>query len=165
MHALCSLRLLYTVTFTAILVISARAQIPSDVARIHYHRTNGDYQGWSIYVWTGAANPSPSYNSPYPPNGTDNFGIYFDVALAPGATQLFFIVRNADGSVKNCPSDMVLNLGSQGHEAWLLQGDCAIYTAPPPTNLVGNVKQARASWVSRDTIAWFGAESDRTYLL
>jgi pullulanase len=32
--------------------------------------------------------------------------VYWDIALAPGATQLFFIVRNADGSVKNCQSDM-----------------------------------------------------------
>lgn len=165
MHAFRSLRLLCIVTLTVNFVISVPAQVPSNVAHIHYHRTSGDYPGWSIYVWTGAATPNPSYRDPYPSNGTDVFGIYFDVALAPGATHLFFIVRNADGRVKNCPNDMVLNLGSQGNEVWLLQGDCTIYTTPPPTNLIGNVTQAKAYWVSRDTIAWFGAEADRAYFL
>jgi hypothetical protein len=41
---------------------------------------------------------------------SDDFGVYWDIALADGATQLLFIVRNADGSVKNCQSDMVLDI-------------------------------------------------------
>jgi pullulanase len=33
------------------------------------------------------------------------------------------------------------------------------------TVLVGNIKQARAYWVNRDTLAWFGADPNDTYQL
>jgi pullulanase len=95
---------------------------------------------------------------------SDDFGVYWDIGLAPGATQLFFIVRNADGSIKNCQSDMVVDI-SKGPEIWLLQNDCTIYTTKPRTDLVGDIKAARAYWVNRDTLAWFGAEANDTYQL
>ena len=145
---------------------TAQSPIPAGSVRIHYHRNNADYAGWAIYDWTGAKNPSPSYANPgNPQTGTDEFGVYWDIALADGASQLFFIVRNADGSVKNCQSDMVLDISSNGIEIWLLQDDCTIYSTKPRTDLVGNIKQARAYWVNRDTLAWFGAEPTDTYQL
>jgi pullulanase len=143
----------------------AQSSIPAGSVRIHYHRTNADYTGWTIFDWTGALNPSRSYQNPgTPPPVSDDFGVYWDIALAPGAAQLFFIVRNADGSVKNCQSDMVLDI-SKGPEIWLLQNDCTIYTTKPRTDLVGDIKAARAYWVNRDTLAWFGAEVNDTYQL
>ena len=45
---------------------------------------------------------------------------------------------------------------SKGLEIWLLQDDCAMYTTKPRTDLVGNIKSARAHWVNRDTLAWLG---------
>jgi pullulanase-type alpha-1,6-glucosidase len=145
---------------------TAQLSIPAGSVRIHYHRNNADYAGWAIFDWTGAKNPSPSYQNPgNPQTGSDDFGVYWDIALADGATQLFFIVRNADGSVKNCSSDMVLNIATNGFEIWLLQDDCTIYSKRPRTDLVGNIKQARAYWVNRDTLAWFGAEPTDTYQL
>ena len=146
--------------------MKAQSPIPTGSVRIHYHRNNADYAGWAIYDWTGAKNPSLSYANPgNPQTGADDFGVYWDIALADGATQLFFIVRNADGSVKNCQSDMVLNIATNGLEIWLLQDDCTIYSTRPRTDLVGNIKQARAYWVNRDTLAWFGAEPTDTYQL
>ena len=145
---------------------TAQSPIPAGSVRIHYHRNNADYAGWAIYDWTGAKNPSPSYANPgNPQTGTDEFGVYWDIALADGASQLFFIVRNADGSVKNCQSNMVLNIVTNGVEVWLLQDDCTIDSTKPRTDLVGNIKQARAYWVNRDTLAWFGAEPTDTYQL
>ena len=100
-----------------------RFSAPGSV-RIHYLRKNADYAGWTIYDWTGAKNPSPSWQNPgTPPPVSDDFGVYWDIALADGATRLLFIVRNADGSVKNCQSDMVLDI-SKGLEIWLRQDDC-----------------------------------------
>jgi len=143
----------------------AQSSIPAGSVRIHYHRNNADYAGWTIFDWTGALHPSPSYQDPgTPPPVSDDFGVYWDIALVPGATQLFFIVRNADGSVKNCQSDMILDI-SKGPEIWLLQNDCTLYTTKPRTDLVGNIKAARAYWVNRDTLAWFGAEPNDTYRL
>src|SRR5580700_892330 len=36
---------------------------------------------------------------------------------------------------------------------------------PAGSLLVGNVQAARAYWVNRDTLAWFGAEANDTYQL
>src|SRR6266481_5960848 len=78
----------------------AQTSISAGSVRIHDLRKNADYAGWTIYDWTGAKNPSPSWQNPgTPPPVSDDFGVYWDIALADGATQLLFIVRNADGSV------------------------------------------------------------------
>jgi pullulanase-type alpha-1,6-glucosidase len=130
-------------------------------ARIHYNRIAGDYAGWVIYTWNGAANPSPSYPGNQGPSGTDSFGVYYDVALVPGAPVLNFILTN--GASKNCPNDMTLNLAS-GSEIWQLQDDCTVYFSPPPLK-VGDVAKARAHWLTPETIAWPGADPADSYRL
>ena len=42
----------------------AQSSIPAGSVRIHYHRNNPDYTGWTIFDWTGALHPSPSYQAP-----------------------------------------------------------------------------------------------------
>ena len=59
----------------------------------------------------------------------------------------------------------MLNIATNGLEIWLLQDDCTIYSTKPRTDLVGNIIQARAYWVNRDTLAWLGAEPNDTYQL
>ena len=39
----------------------AQSSIPAGSVRIHYHRNNADYTGWTVFDWTGALTPSPSY--------------------------------------------------------------------------------------------------------
>jgi pullulanase-type alpha-1,6-glucosidase len=140
----------------------ARAQVPANTARIHYHRIAGDYAGWVIYTWTGALNPSPSYPGTQGPSASDAFGAYYDVALQPAATLLNFILTN--GASKNCASDMALNLAVQGYEIWQLQDDCTIYTAPPAFK-IGDTRKARAHWLTASTIAWPGADPADSYRL
>src|SRR2546425_13348067 len=40
----------------------AYAAAPAGGVRIHYHRDAGDYAGWAVYTWNGAATPSPDWN-------------------------------------------------------------------------------------------------------
>jgi hypothetical protein len=50
----------------------------------------------TIYDWTGAKNPSPGWLNPGAPSSVSpDFGVYWDIALANAASELFFIVRNA----------------------------------------------------------------------
>ena len=144
--------------------VSAALPAGPNTVRVYYHRTNGDYAGWSIYSFTGALHRTIDFNNPDSPTGTDDFGIYFDVPLLPNATELQFIIVNRNGLTKNCPNDLTQNV-SQGFEVWILQDDCTLYQTRPRTDLVGNIKQARAYWVNRDTLAWFGAEPADTYAL
>lgn len=99
------------------------------IAIIHYHRDDGDYGDptssdfnnfWGLHVWTGAANPNPGWQDPIRPAGQDQFGIFFNVDLLPGATRLAYILHRGD--VKDPGPDQFLDLGTDGHEVWQLEG-------------------------------------------
>jgi pullulanase len=164
-------RYLFSLAVLALLTVistpaMAQSTIPAGSVRIHYHRNNADYAGWAIYDWTGAKIPVLVTKTPVIHRLAVTPSAF--IGISPWLTErlsCFCIVRNADGSVKNCPSDMVLNIATNGLEIWLLQDDCTIYSTKPRTDLVGNIKQARAYWVNRDTLAWFGAEPTDTYRL
>jgi pullulanase len=47
----------------------------------------------------------------------------------------------------------------------LLQDDCTVYSQKPDLNRVGDINKAKAYWVNRNTVAWFGAEASDTYQL
>jgi len=53
---------------------------------------------------------------------------------------------------------------ANGAEIWQLQDDCTIYTSQPP-HQVGNVHNAHAHFVTRDTIAWPNADSTNAFRL
>jgi len=147
--------------------VASPAVAPATV-RIHYSRSAGDYAGWQLYTWYGALNPSPQWNPAQPPNGTDTFGIFFDVPAITTDTGLNFILHDVTGNNKNCPNDMFFpfptGFAANGAEIWQLQDDCTIYTSQPP-HQVGNVHNAHAHFVTRDTIAWPNADSTNAFRL
>ncbi|WP_425321285.1 pullulanase-type alpha-1,6-glucosidase [Couchioplanes caeruleus] len=125
-----------------------------NTAVIHYRRADGDYGGWGLHVWDGAANPT-EWSSPLPPAGSDSFGVTFKVPLAAGATGLNYIIHKGD--VKDLPDDQRLDFASAGREVWLLAG--------VPDRLLPVVRKAggggevdltksAAVWLDRATIAW-----------
>jgi glycosidase len=87
-------------------------------ATIHYRRPDGDYDGWGLHVWTGAATPT-EWTSPLLPVGHDGFGAIFRIDLAAGATQLNYILHRGD--TKDPGPDQSLDLTTTGHEVWQLQ--------------------------------------------
>jgi pullulanase-type alpha-1,6-glucosidase len=100
-----------------------------NVAVIHYHRPAGDYGDysssnyndfWGLHVWTGAAQPNPSWQEPLKPVYTDTYGVTFEVPLADDATQLNYILHRGDE--KDQEQDQVLDLATYGREVWILQG-------------------------------------------
>ena len=94
------------------------AQDPN-TAIIHYHRADGDYSGWGLHVWDGAATGT-DWGSPLPPAATDAFGVTFRVPLAAGATGLSYIIHKGD--TKDLPDDQRLDFATAGREVWLLAG-------------------------------------------
>src|SRR6478609_4545256 len=75
----------------------ASAAVAPATVRIHYNRTAGDYSGWQLYTWYGALNPSPQWNPAQPPDGTDTFGVFFDVPAITTDTGLNFILHDGTG--------------------------------------------------------------------
>jgi pullulanase-type alpha-1,6-glucosidase len=126
-------------------------------AVIHYHRADGNYDGWGLHVWTGAANPT-DWSSPLKPVRTDAYGAVFEVPLTDGATNLSYIIHKGDE--KDLPADQSLDLKSSGHEVWLLNGQ-EKYLLPQPAGSAAalDLTTSKAVWIDRDTVAWNGSDA------
>ncbi|MEU9380618.1 pullulanase-type alpha-1,6-glucosidase [Streptomyces sp. NPDC048279] len=140
-------------------VMTERPAYPAqDTAKavIHYHRADGDYDGWGLHVWTGAANPT-DWSSPLKPVRTDAYGAVFEVPLTDGATSLSYILH--DGDEKDLPADQSLDLKADGYEAWLLNGQ-EQYLLPQTAGSAAalDLTTSKAVWIDRDTVAWDGVD-------
>ncbi|MER5445526.1 pullulanase-type alpha-1,6-glucosidase [Streptomyces sp. NPDC002764] len=126
-------------------------------AVIHYHRADGNYDGWGLHVWTGAANPT-DWSSPLKPVRTDAYGAVFEVPLTDGATSLSYIIHKGDD--KDLPADQSLDLKSNGYEVWLLNGQ-EKYLLPQPAGSAAalDLTTSKAVWIDRDTVAWNGSDA------
>ncbi|WP_404188265.1 pullulanase-type alpha-1,6-glucosidase [Streptomyces tauricus] len=126
-------------------------------AVLHYHRADGDYAGWGLHTWTGAANPT-DWSKPLEPVRTDPYGAVYEVPLAEGATSLSYILHKGDE--KDLPTDQSLDLTANGHEVWLLGGQ-EKYLLPQPAGSAAalDLTTSKAVWIDRNTVAWNGAES------
>ncbi|WP_405964493.1 pullulanase-type alpha-1,6-glucosidase [Streptomyces sp. NBC_00723] len=126
-------------------------------AVLHYHRADGDYTGWGLHTWTGAAAPT-EWSNPLKPTTTDAYGAVFEVPLTAGATSLSYILHKGDE--KDLPTDQSLDLTSNGHEVWLLSGQ-EKYLLPQPAGSAAalDLTTSKAVWIDRNTVAWNGSEA------
>jgi pullulanase-type alpha-1,6-glucosidase len=130
-----------------------------NTAIIHYRRADGDYSGWGLHVWDGAATGT-DWGSPLPPAATDSFGVTFRVPLAAGATGLSYIVHKGD--TKDLPDDQRLDFASAGREIWLLSGVAdrllPVVRKAGAGGVIDLTKES-AVWIDRGTIVWQPSDS------
>ncbi|MFJ4562952.1 pullulanase-type alpha-1,6-glucosidase [Streptomyces caelestis] len=126
-------------------------------AVLHYHRADGNYEGWGLHVWAGAAHPT-DWSNPLKPVKTDAYGAVFEVPLSDGATSLSYILHKGDE--KDLPADQSLDLRASGHEVWLLSGQ-EKYLLPQPAGASAalDLTTSKAVWIDRGTLAWNGSET------
>ncbi|MFP1624802.1 pullulanase-type alpha-1,6-glucosidase [Streptomyces sp. 5K101] len=132
---------------------------PQDTSKavLHYRRADGDYAGWGLHTWTGAANPT-DWSKPLEPVRTDAYGAVFEVPLAPGATSLSYILHKGD--YKDLPADQSLDLKANGHEVWLLAGqEKHLLPQPKGGGAALDLTKAHAVWIDEDTVAWNGSDA------
>ncbi|WP_051813339.1 alpha-amylase family glycosyl hydrolase [Streptomyces sp. NRRL S-340] len=128
---------------------------PQDPAKavIHYHRADGDYTGWGLHAWTGAAHP-PEWNDPVRPVGQDSFGLVFEVPLTAHADSLSYILHKKEE--KDVPVDEALDFSLYGHEVWRVAGD-PDYLAPSLAGAFGlDLTASAATWLDDTTVVWQG---------
>ncbi|WP_329133617.1 pullulanase-type alpha-1,6-glucosidase [Streptomyces sp. NBC_00670] len=141
-------------------VVTERPDYPAqDTAKavLHYHRADGDYDGWGLHVWTGAAEPT-DWSAPLKPVKTDSYGAVYEVPLTAGATSLSYILHNGDE--KDLPTDQSLDLtATDGHEVWLMSGQ-EEHLLPQPAGGAAalDLGTSKAVWIDRDTVAWNGTD-------
>ncbi|GAB2772700.1 pullulanase-type alpha-1,6-glucosidase [Streptomyces chlorus] len=125
-------------------------------AVLHYHRADGNYDGWGLHTWTGAADPT-DWSKPLKPVKTDPYGAVFEVPLAEGATSLSYIIHKGDE--KDLPSDQSLDLKANGHEVWLVSGEEKYLLPQPPGSAAAvDLTTSKAVWIDRNTVVWNGSE-------
>ncbi|MEU9879622.1 pullulanase-type alpha-1,6-glucosidase [Streptomyces phaeochromogenes] len=126
-------------------------------AVLHYQRADGNYDGWGLHTWTGAADPT-DWSKPLEPVKTDTYGAVFEVPLTEGATSLSYIIHKGDE--KDLPTDQSLDLTANGHEVWLLSGQ-EKYLLPQPAGSAAalDLTTSKAVWIDRNTVAWNGNEA------
>ncbi|MFF5896303.1 pullulanase-type alpha-1,6-glucosidase [Streptomyces argenteolus] len=139
----------------------APATAPQDTSKavLHYHRADGDYDGWGLHTWTGAASPT-DWAKPLQPVKTDAYGVTFEVPLTDGATSLSYILHKGDE--KDLPSDQSLDIASYGHEVWMLGGKPGYLlpqTGGAPTL---DLTKAEAQWIDAHTVVWKVKATDAT---
>ncbi|NUK89296.1 pullulanase-type alpha-1,6-glucosidase [Streptomyces lunaelactis] len=134
---------------------------PQDRTRavLHYHRPDGDYDGWGLHTWTGAATPT-DWSKPLQPVRQDAYGVTFEVPLAAGATSLSYILHKGDQ--KDLPTDQSLDLATYTNEVWLLAGQPK-YLLPQTGGAPSlDLAKAEAQWIDRDTVVWRVKATDAT---
>ncbi|WP_077796430.1 pullulanase-type alpha-1,6-glucosidase [Streptomyces sp. JHA26] len=128
-------------------------------AVLHYHRADGDYDGWGLHTWTGAANPT-DWSKPLQPVGRDSFGVTFEIPLADGATSLSYIIHKGDE--KDIASDRSLDFATYGKDVWLIGGtaDYLLPTVGSAPDL--DLGASKAQWIDADTVVWNVKATDAT---
>ncbi|MBB0243649.1 pullulanase-type alpha-1,6-glucosidase [Streptomyces alkaliphilus] len=129
---------------------------PADesLAVLRYHRPDGDYDGWGVHVWTGAAQPT-DWSRPIPASEVDSFGAVYEIPLAEGATSLSYIIHRGDE--KDLPADQSLDLRAVGHEVWIVSGEETYLLPAAGAAPELNPGRARAHWIDAGTVVWPGA--------
>lgn len=109
------------------------APIPANDIRIHYNRPDATYTGWTVFAFGNTTEDQGNFPSgPVQICGTDSFGVFFDVGITAGATDVGIIVHKGD--IKDPGPDEHVNPSTQGHEFWQLSGSVGLSTTRPPTS-------------------------------
>ena len=131
----------------------AAQDLPDDTARVHYGRPDGAYEGFELHVWEDTTE-EVTWEEGLEPAGSDDFGVYWDVALKADAEQLGFIIHKGDE--KDPGPDIFLDL-TEGREVWVVSGDETLYREPPVEDTpqaTGDLGKAQAHWLTPELIAW-----------
>jgi pullulanase len=122
---------LYT---TAPSLTNPTALLPGYV-RVHYHRTDGNYAGWTIYAFYDTTEYTGDYNSGLvPPTNSDAYGVYFDVAVVANAQNLGLIIHNPSapgGDQKDPGPNEFVDPSTEGFEYWGYTGIGKLYKSQP----------------------------------
>jgi pullulanase len=128
------LALVFTFVFSAV-TAWAEPHIPANHIRIHYHRPDAAYTGWTIYAFYDTTEDTGDYGGgPVQITGTDSYGVYFDVGVITNAQNVGLIIHNptaAGGDQKDPGTNEFVDPSTEGMEYWAFSGIGKMYTSQP----------------------------------
>ncbi len=96
---------------------------------VHYHRYDGNYAGWNLWIWPHKPVSIPG--AAYQFTGKDAYGEYAIIKFPQKYTSLGFIVRLDDWKAKDVSVDRFADIPPSGvAEIWVVQGQHDWYTDP-----------------------------------
>ena len=124
-------------TLVSVTSPSAAALPESTEVTIHYHRFDGDYKDWNLWLW-----PKGGNGAPYSFSDEDSFGKVAKVKVPGTASvdEIGIIVRLGEWVSKDVAEDRFIKTFKDGRaEIWLIQSDATIYDSRPTisTKLIG----------------------------
>ncbi len=96
---------------------------------IHYHRFDGNYEGWNLWLWGRGLN-----GSAHEFDGEDEYGRIANVTLPDDLDEVGIIVRLGEWEAKDVSQDRYFETEEDGTEIWLLQGVKEVYYEEPDTS-------------------------------
>jgi pullulanase/glycogen debranching enzyme len=95
---------------------------------VHYRRAASDYTGWQLHHWNAAA--AVDWNAGRNADGTDAFGVFYNVPLAATSGTVGYLFHKGDEK-DHSGADQAYVLKAGKNEIWRIQGDSATYSANP----------------------------------
>ncbi len=148
------------------------------VLRVHFYRSQNDAASWGVYSWQGPKVPSSGWpGSPFKFTTADGdgWGKHVDIPMDTTQTQMAYLISmpNSAGTdaAKDCPSgnntpvNLSANLATVGQEIWVVSGVCIAYATEPAKPAAFSFNNAKAIWLTSDTMVWPGASASAQYQL
>ena len=144
------------------------AALAPATVRMHFRRAQHDEAQWGVYSWYGPLKPSSAWiTDRFMMTGKDSFGGFVDIAIDTSKSSIWFLVTDGSGN-KNCGNDQgqdfASDIATKGQEVWMLEGDCKIYSSQPAITF-GNLGEAKAHWLSTNTLVWPNTAASGSYKL
>ncbi|KPB05698.1 pullulanase [Bacillus sp. CHD6a] len=105
------------------------ADLPENTVRIHYERTNADYDGWGMWNWEDVESPSDGWpNGAADAAGIGKYGAYYDIKLKEDANKIGFLFVNKQSGAQT--GDMTFEMLQQYNQLFVKEGEDKVYTNP-----------------------------------
>jgi secreted pullulanase len=103
------------------------SEIPENVLRIHYQRTDENYDNIVLWIWNDTTWTSPSgWPDGLIQSGKDDFGVYWDVPLKESANNLGFLMVNKETQEKD-GGDKGFTMLNDYNEVYTFMGEDKVY--------------------------------------
>jgi pullulanase len=115
-----------------IIVILSAVIFASTTVIVHYHRFDGNYEGWNLWIWP--VEPIFQEGRAYNFTEKDDFGLKAVITLPMNSTKVGIIIRLREWEEKDVAKDRFINIKDNEEEVWILQNVEEIYTSKPDTS-------------------------------
>ena len=152
---------LATAVFGLAVATAAPASAADRQVTIHYHRADGNYSGWNLWMWVAGGTGDLGTDNPSEFNGEDDFGKKFTFNVsADGINKIGFIVRTNSWAKDPTDSpDRFIELPAEGTtDIWLMSGDLNVYKSNPIRTVTIHYNRPDAAYGDWNIWSWVAGD-------